>query len=153
MHLTWISLRRNIMDNDVFWQRNENLLKPMKPISTAILIVEGDSAVLSDAVKQFLIMKQAIESTLQQSPLSTAEEAKVLTALGVRYKNMITSAHNAAYLLDPRYTGEGLSGDDFTDAVDLIIDLSGHEACDIVPEIANFREHTGRFASKHIWNL
>lgn len=67
-----------------------------------------------------------------------------------RFNDMMTPAHKATYLLDPSYTGVNLSEDDFTEAVDLIVSLSKHEANDIVVEIANLREHEGRFKSKHI---
>lgn len=147
------SVRRNIMDNDIFWQKNEQFLKLMAPVSAAILFLEGDRAILSEAVEQFKIMRQAIEASLQQSPLSKAEEIKTVSALNDRYRDMITPTHKAAYLLDPRYAGQGQSEEDFTTAVNLIIHLSGIEGNDIVSEIANFRERIGRFSSKHIWNI
>jgi hypothetical protein len=52
------SVRPHVMDNDIFWQKNEGFLQLLKPISSAILKIEADDALLSDALrsKMFLVL-------------------------------------------------------------------------------------------------
>ena len=146
------SVRADIMNDDIFWQRNAMFVKLLKPISNAILSTEGDDALLSDVIHEFNTLKTSIESTLPTSPLTKSEEAKVTKAVSNRYKDTVTSAHKAAYLLDPRYCGTHLPEEDFHEAIDLIVQLSNKSATDTVAEIAKFQDRGGRFSSKHIWS-
>ncbi|KAJ3640268.1 hypothetical protein Zmor_003577 [Zophobas morio] len=64
-----------------------------------------------------------------------------------------TSTHNAAYLLDPRYTGDNLNSDELEGAITLILNLTvAQDNSQIIGEITNFRTKSNIFNKPLIWS-
>ena len=97
-------------------------------------------------------MRLDIVTNLKESPWTKCEEVKTISALNNRFSPLMTPAHKAAFLLDPRCTEFSLADEDFEVAVDAIVRLSSLKVDDVMTDLTNYREHDGRFKSKLVWH-
>lgn len=103
---------RNLLVSEVFWERLEGFLKLLKPVSDAITAVEGDNKNLSLVPKVFSELQQSFVKNVNSSPILKSEEARLMEIIPKRRKFLLRSIHLAANLLDPRYKGCHISGEE-----------------------------------------
>lgn len=70
------SVRRTVLDEDIFSVQLQKSLKILKPISTAITTSESDSALLSDIPYQMGQIESTVLETLSAVPLTSTEKSK-----------------------------------------------------------------------------
>jgi hypothetical protein len=158
-------IRKNILDNDIFWARITACLALLEPITSAIAQVESDSARLSDVYRLFNEIKQKINEALPTSPLQQQEEKKVREYIEKRRKFCVKPIHEAAYMLDPQFQNRNLQDDDQTEVIALgeeeigrcfteISKLAEHLHLDqgkVLASLAKFRAKDGLWKGEGVW--
>lgn len=146
-------MQRILLDN-VFWERLGSGLSILKPIAKAIAKIEDDDAVLSDVVSLFAALKEEIQTLLPSSLLLTAEEAAALDSMEKHRKFCQKPLHTAAFMLDPKYDGGVLSGEEVSSAYGVITTLSDHLGLDsgkVLGSLAKYRTKQGLWSGDSIW--
>lgn len=103
---------RKLLLSEIFWDRAEGLLKLLKPVADAITKVEGDDKHLSIVMKVLSELQQSFEENLSSSPILKSEEETFKKIIPERKKFLVKSIHLAANLIDPRYRGCHISGEE-----------------------------------------
>ena len=97
--------------SDIFWDKVQGFLVLLAPIADAIKITEADSPMLSSIVETFYILEENNNQNIVASPLTKKEEAEMKKLFAKRKKFCLTEIHLAANLLDPKYQGRYLNGE------------------------------------------
>ncbi|XP_065672488.1 uncharacterized protein LOC136090221 [Hydra vulgaris] len=148
---------QNLLLSEVFWDKVDGFIKLLKPIAIAIAAVEGDKLSLSIVAKTFLDLEKSFQDNILCSPILKSEENAMMEIIAKRRKFHIRNIHLAANLVDPRYKGCHISGDEMIDAIETLHKLgkmdSSIKECDdkILGEIADYRSSEGLFAKPFIW--
>lgn len=140
--------------SDVFWDQLVNLLELLRPVLKWITILEGDSPEIGATVEAFAELKDHFTTTLPKSPMTKKEKKQVLTILEDRKQFCLKTVHNAANLLDPRFTGNRLSEEAVIDACEYICKLSTRynvSEGDVLADIANYRAKGGLWSKEFVW--
>lgn len=105
------------MLSETFWDQCEGLVKLLKPVADAITKVEGDDKHLSIVMKVFSELQQSFDDNLSSSPILKSEEATFKKIIPERKKFLVKSIHLAANLIDPRYRGCHISGEEMVSSL------------------------------------
>lgn len=146
-------LQRILLDN-VFWERLCSGLSILKPVAKAIAKIEDDDAVLSDVVGLFAELKDGLQAVLPSSLLLEAEEAAVLDSVEKHRKFCQKPLHAAAFMLDPKYDGCELSGEEVSSAYTVITTFANHLGLDsgkVLGSFAKYRTKEGLWKEEGIW--
>ncbi|KAG0712765.1 hypothetical protein GWK47_017731 [Chionoecetes opilio] len=134
---------RKLLLSEVFWDRTEGILKLLKPVADAITAIEGDNKNLSLVMKVFSDLKLSFEENLSSSPILKSEEDAFKKIIPERKKFLVKSIHLAANLVDPRYCGCHLSGEEAVDAMQAIYEIAAQlpnvDETQIIAELADYR--------------
>lgn len=134
--------------NNVFWTTNERLLTYMEALTAHQEAISRDGAIISDAKRRLMDIERTsarILGSWDSAWLPVVDEAVVA------HEAANTAAHLAAYLLDPRYHGDGLGEPELDEACQCIVEMCRDQAeAELLAEIALFRAHSGRFARRSL---
>lgn len=136
-----------------FWERIKCISDLLNPIHASITLIEGNRALLSDVYFLHCKINKCISVNLSKLRLSSDEKRSVKLLLKERKEYTVAPIHMAAYLLDPRYMGEGLEDEEEGEAIVFISKLAEHMGIDAGIAIANlgeFRAGEGFFKTKSI---
>lgn len=150
--------RLNIFD-PLFWKNNEELLSFLKPFVDLITLFENNSTTISDVKYSMTNVVNKFKKDITDTAMFNKKEiSKIKKKIDYRYKMAITPCHNAAYLLDPRYLGDGLSDNEIDEALAVLLKMSkGQDAntgTDLLSEITNFKSRSGHlFDNRLMWKV
>lgn len=147
------SVRKNILSSK-FWEENQRFYSLCSILSDTIKFMESSQARLSDVRHKFMQIKNKFKHDLVETQFSQKEKNDILIAIDNRMAMALSDAHNAAYLLDPRYLGKDLSTAELESALDLIIIIYDDPKIkrSIIGEVTNFRAKSNNFSKKLIWD-
>ncbi|XP_065674299.1 uncharacterized protein LOC136091198 [Hydra vulgaris] len=103
---------QNLLLSEVFWDKVDGFIKLLKPIAIAIAAVEGDKLSLSIVAKTFSDLEKSFQDNILCSPILKSEENAMMEIIAKRRKFHIRNIHLAANLVDLRYKGCHISGDE-----------------------------------------
>ena len=123
MHAT---LSRNrattVITNDNFVALLEKSLAILTPIDALIVKYQSDSVPVSEVLPDFRALSTQF-TQLQTDGHASTEEVNYLIKLAAnRYRFMYGKAHGLAYLLDPRFIGQGLDPGNREELENILID-------------------------------
>jgi hypothetical protein len=95
----------------------------LEPIDQLIVKYQSDSVPLSDVFYDFHQLPSRFSTAPAWELMSQEEQQYLVLLSSKRFKFMYSDAHGLAYLLDPRYLGEGLSHMNRCDLEDMLINL------------------------------
>ena len=96
---------KNILTDPDFVSKLDESIKILEPIEKNIKIFQSDSVPCSDVYQAFLDLEKEMRN------LRNVEECKktyLVKLVKQRFEFMYGDAHGVAYLLDPRYLGDGM---------------------------------------------
>ena len=110
---------RSTILNDIFWDQMVNLLELLRPVLKWITVLEGDNPAVGLAVEAFAELRVHFTIAVRRSPM-TQKEKQVWENLEDHKDFYLKTVHNAANLLDPRFTGKNLTEEAVIDASEYI---------------------------------
>lgn len=115
------SIRRDILD-DTFWQHITIAGELLKPIARGIKVLEGDSPNLSLVPRVLMDIRVQIINSLKRhsSLINTSTSNTMLKQVATRFDFCCKGIHKAAYYVDSRFRGEGLSDEDNLNCLEVI---------------------------------
>lgn len=117
-------------------------------------LAEGDQARIAIIPRLLMDVKQKNLSTLSTSALTNAEQYKEVSRLRFRLKFICYDIHLAAYILDPRMRGEGLSDEEVALGIQVIESVSEflmlHKR-KVLANVINFRTKNDYFGKSFLW--
>jgi hypothetical protein len=142
-------IKKLVLD-DSFWDTMAKMKRLLAPVSSSILVVESDTALLSDVVVCFDNIERAVIGSLQDSPFTAEEQHRVRAIVTKRKEFCLRPIHHAAYLLDPRpgRRGSALCESDDVLALEFLTGLArlqGRNAGALLANVAQYRTNTGFF--------
>ena len=105
------STTKNSLLSDFFGDNVQGFLKLLAPIADAIKITEADSPMLSSIFEIFYNLENNINQNIVSSALTKKEEVEMKELFAKRKKFCLTKVHMAANVLDPKYQGRYLNGE------------------------------------------
>lgn len=148
------ALKRKLLDDAVFWSRVESMVALMNPIVHLITSIESNEPQVHRVVRKLNELETVLKGMLPLSPLSKAEEKKVLIKFTKRKDFAIGPIHMAANLLDPKVQGSNLTADQLLDAISFVCDTAEQMKLN-VPKVrenlADYRDKEGLWARKFLW--
>ena len=147
------TVRKTVLESR-FWERVKSSCDLLTPLHAAITLIESNRALLSDVYFLQQKIDDCVSDNVGKLRLSSAEKRDVKNIIQERRKFTISPVHMAAYMLDPRFRGDGLSNEEVGEAIRCISRLAGITGIDEGSAIANlgeFRTSTGFFATESIW--
>ncbi|XP_065656505.1 uncharacterized protein LOC136081964 [Hydra vulgaris] len=149
------SVTKNILLSDVFWDRVEGFFKLLSPIADAIKKTESNTPLLSTVVETFHFLEDHIFKNLTVSPFSKKEEEEAKKIFKKRKDFCLTEIHLAANILDPKFQGRVLTGEQKIDACEAIHNIAASMP-DVNEEImmfdlANYQSKGGIISKLFIW--
>ncbi|KAE8740220.1 hypothetical protein FOCC_FOCC014272 [Frankliniella occidentalis] len=147
-------VRRTVLDSK-FWDRIKCIYDLLSPLHAAISLIESNRALLSDVYYLHKKINECVNSNIAKLRLSSSEKKEVKDILADRKGYTIAPIHMAAYLLDPRFKGEGLEDKEIADAVECISKLARHMGLDegkVIASLAKYRTGVGFFATQSVWD-
>lgn len=102
-------VKKNCLDEDIFWIKIEKVCNILRPIVTWIHRLEGNHIYLSEVINAFNSLQKVFEIEVPKLPVSKNEEVKIHSFLKDRKQKVVSAAHYAANILDPKFQGEVLS--------------------------------------------
>lgn len=140
---------------DDTWEKLEEARRLLRPLFDAINRIETDNAVLSDIHSHFSSISRHVDSVLQDSAMfSMSDVLAIRDSIKKRQELICKPIHAAAHLLDPRYRGVALSGDDENQALNYITEMcnvSGYDRGIMLANLAEFKAHRGFFSRDSLW--
>jgi len=104
------SIKKTIL-SEVFWEHASGYVNVLKPVADAILKLEGDDTCLSQVLQVMSDISRAININVE-SPFLMSEKESLKKIIIERRKFLVKKVHLAADLLDPKYNGCHLSGEE-----------------------------------------
>lgn len=148
-------VRARALDEDNFWPNVSLILKLLKPIATGLLLLESDSATLSDAFEVFKKVESIVTGFSDQTDyFGLAYEVKLSTTLKERFGMAIKPIHFAANLVDPRFQGKNLTPAQRVEAYKYLKMIASHLNLDedsVIENLGLFLERSGPYAEGVIW--
>ncbi|KAG7166437.1 hypothetical protein Hamer_G005538, partial [Homarus americanus] len=121
----------------------------------AINAVEGDNKHLSIGPKIFSDLEQAFKDHISSSPVLKSEEECLMSIIPKRRKFLLQPIHLAANLLDPRYRGSHISGEESIDAMEVIHNIATTnphvDESKVLGELADCRSKENVFVKSFTW--
>ena len=139
-----------------FWKATERVFHVLKPLKTAIQFCEGDDVPLSvmPRIWQF-IANQLDISLLCMLGFNDVTANAVTEAVTARRDMNLKAITLAAYVLDPRFHGEGLTESEWSDACEVVVSIADHEKLirsSVLGDLAEYRSKSGTvFGSDLVW--
>ncbi|XP_025413393.1 uncharacterized protein LOC112685671 [Sipha flava] len=151
-----------ILDEEVFWLKNQHFINLFSPVSNSITKMESDSCEFSEVYDEFMKVKKHVEENNSSSLSLSQNEKSIVELIEHRINKVITPTHHACYLLDPRHQGENLKSEKEDNAIDLIkliwkhlnnvdMELNSEQESSIISDIINFKARSGPFQSRSSW--
>ena len=109
----------DIVTNRMFVASLEKTIEIVTPIDAANVYYQSDEVPLSEVYRTFLMKLPASFAAMKL--ITEAEKDYLLQLVQKRMEFMYGDAHGIAYLLDPRYIGDGMSMDKRMAVEDLIV--------------------------------
>jgi len=116
----------SVVSEDVFWKNVSNLAALLKPIYRGVTVLESDTATLSLVVRVFMDIKTVFFDVLSKMSIRARTRKTLLERLKDRIEYCVQPIHLAAYVVEPRFLGDGLSDEEFLKATDVILSLARH---------------------------
>ena len=146
---------KKVLLSEVFWDKISGYLQLLKPVATAITMVEGDNQHLSIVMKVFHDLQKSFDEQLPNCPVLRSEEPLLKEVVSKRQDWIMQKVHLAANLLDPRYRGCHISDEEAVDAIELAYEVAsqmpGINEKNVLGEIAEFRSKENLFSKSFIW--
>ncbi|XP_066947097.1 zinc finger BED domain-containing protein 4-like [Macrobrachium rosenbergii] len=140
--------------SEVFWDKIAGYLQLLKPVATAITMIEGDDQYLS-IVMVFHDLQSSFDEQLPNSPVLQSEESLLKEVVSKRREWLVQKVHLAANLLDPRYRGCHISDEEAVDAIEsayeVALRMPSIDEKKVLGEIAEFRAKEKLFSKLFIW--
>ncbi|KAK3931309.1 hypothetical protein KUF71_025569 [Frankliniella fusca] len=149
-----VKVRRTVLDPK-YWERTKCIYDLLSPLHAAITLIESNRALLSDAYYLHKKINECVKSNIAKIRVSSSEKQVVKDLLADRKVYTIAPIHMAAYLLDPRFQGEGLENKEIADAIHHISKLAGHMGLDegeVIANLGEYRTKVGFFATNSVWD-
>ena len=135
-----------------FWVIVHNMVQLLRPIADAILYLQSDEPRISHVYK----FVKEIESSFSKMFLANEfpeAETTINTLFFSRKKQIISPIHLAAYLLDPKFKGKGLTNDEYTAAITKItsraeILIQGFQSGEAMVQLKDYLNGSGAFGMK-----
>ena len=105
------SIKKTIL-SEVFWDQASGYVNLLKPVADGILKLEGDNICLSQVLQVMSDVSQAININAEASPFLKSEEESLKKIVLDRREFLVKQIHLAADLLDPKFNGCHLSGEE-----------------------------------------
>ena len=96
----------------MFWDQASGYVNLLKPVADGILKLEGDNICLSQVLQVMSDVSQAININAEASPFLKSEEESLKKIVLDRREFLVKQIHLAADLLDPKFNGCHLSGEE-----------------------------------------
>ncbi|KAK3932983.1 Histone chaperone RTT106 [Frankliniella fusca] len=148
------TVRKTVLSNK-FWDRIKTISDMLTPLHAAITLIEGNQALLSDVYFLHKKINDAVISNMPKLRLTSDEKRDVREILQGRKEFTIAPIHMAAYMLDPRFMGEGLANEEVAEAITWISRMAGHRGLDegaVIANLGQFRTKVGFFANESIFD-
>lgn len=152
------NVKKNILDDDIFWTRLQKVILILKPIVKWITLLEGDTTF---NISQVIVALDDIETEFNkyvpELPISKAEEKQIIGVLMNRKKMAVKPIHFAANLLDPNYKGESLNKEEHVTAMEFInmfltIHPTFKEKKEVIfGELVNYCSKSDIWAMQYMW--
>ena len=110
--------------SEVFWEKLNGFLKLLKPVSEAIITMEGNAGKISEVMKVCKNVENIFEECISPSPVSKAAEKIVKEILQKRKVFCIWNIHYAANLLDQNYKGMHLTDEEIVSYPSFLLIIS-----------------------------
>lgn len=147
-------MKRQLLDDGVFWIRVEKLAKILVPIVDLITAIETNTPLIHLVYSKFNNLKKTLTQEIPESPLQKTEEKHVLSKLERRIQFSIGPIHLAADLLNPSSQGNNLKPEELLDAISFICEVGnsmGVKRIDLRQDIADYRDKEGLWRRSFIW--
>ncbi|KAK3909078.1 Phenylcoumaran benzylic ether reductase POP1 [Frankliniella fusca] len=147
------SVKANVLD-DGFWKSLRSARELLHSITKAVNVTESDSARLSLVPRVLMDVKQSILKILPKTCLTDDEQFHIVERLRYRIRFICFDIHLAAYILDPRFRGEGLSDEEVGAGLTVIQSIAENLDLDKAKVLANvllFKSKSGFFEHKYLW--
>eukprot|EP01032_Pedospumella_encystans_P011446 gene11446-13305_t len=112
-----------------------------KPLDIEIKAFQSNSVSLSEAYACFLRQKAAYKGLLWSEQLTVAQEKRIQSIILARWNMLYSDAHGVAYVLDPRYNGADMSGEDKDDVEEYISEYTAKEEDESI-RMLRYKEYT-----------
>lgn len=153
------NVKRNCLDDDVFWVRIEKLIDVLRPIVKWITILEGNSLGISQVVEAFKELTSVFSECVPSLPITKKEEKDMILFLKNRKKMALKPLHFAANLLDPKFCGKYLTCEEQVEAIEFIHnfvklnDIFINDKDIIIEEITKYIAHVDIWSKSFIWEV
>ncbi|XP_048341864.1 uncharacterized protein LOC125426986 [Sphaerodactylus townsendi] len=155
-HVVPVNIRKQILDNDIFWVQVEGAFNLLLPISAALQKLEGENN-LSSVTGILGKLNASLIDLLPSSPLSKNEAAAVKQMFLVRSEFCSHPVHLAANLLDPRQRAQNLSEDELFTALDTIMEVAKSvpnlSELTVMTDLAEYRAKEKLWSKDIIWKV
>lgn len=148
---------KKLISSADFWDKIYYFHQLVSPLAKWIKIIESDLPKLSSVPFIFKELETSFKNTIHNCIYLKTEEKNIMKTLKIRKEFCISSIHNAAHLLDPKYFGKCLNPEEHSDAVEFIYQLSKKLDClevdarQVITDIGNFKNKTGPFSKEYLW--
>lgn len=156
-HKISASVKKNILDDDIFWVKVEKLAEVLIPIVKWITKLEGDDLKMPEVVEAFQELDTSLQFGVPLLPISKKEETTILQTYAERKAKALKPVHFAANLLHPQKAGKELSQDDHLSAMEFITTMVSLKANSpetekqTLKELYEYVAHTNVFSSQYMW--
>jgi hypothetical protein len=117
---TWI---KEVITKEDYVTMLEKSLAILKPIDFLIVKYQSDSVPVSEVLQDFNDLPMKFRSLQNSGHANIAEVNYLVQRAESRYKFMYGRAHGLAFLLDPRFIGQGLIPAQRTELENILIDI------------------------------
>ncbi|KAJ8969493.1 hypothetical protein NQ314_001718 [Rhamnusium bicolor] len=153
------SVKLSILDEE-FWSNTDTLTNILKPITQAIINLEGDRPTIYSVCQTFKGIEKSFSSNLEFTNLTEIEKEQVKQFFQERKEYAIQPIHLAADLLNPRLMGSNLLPNQRISAMKFISDLakkmnltSTGSAMTAMTDLGNYLAKAGFFSESFLWDV
>ncbi|XP_050064712.1 uncharacterized protein LOC126553609 [Aphis gossypii] len=147
---------KQLITNDIFWDKLKNLHNFLKPIAYSITKIESDDPQMSVIPEIFIEIMKQYENCIENVPCLEFEKETIKNKIQLRKVFSVQPIHLAANVLDPKYFGKQLTPEENIDAATFIHKLSkvcvGIDECKVMNDFAQFKVKEGIFSNSYIWD-
>jgi hypothetical protein len=147
-------MKRQLLDDEVFWVRVQKLVNIFHPIIELITAFESNTPIIHNVYKEFHILQNTLKQEIPESPLQKSEEKTVLANLEKRVKFGVGKIHLAADLMNPSSQGCNLKPVELLDAIEFVCQVGssmGAKVVELRQEIADYRDKEGLWQRPFVW--
>lgn len=134
---------KQLITNDIFWDKLKNLHNFLKPIAYWITKIESDNPQMSVIPEIFIEIMNQYENCLENVPCLEFEKNTIKNKIKSRKEFSVQPINLAANVLDPKYSGKQLTPEENIDAATFIHKLSkvcvGIDECKVMNDFAQFK--------------